>query len=161
MSASSCQRGRGCRAALTGHGGQQGVDVFRMSCERDDIVMSRPAKANFGTTESTQPIMTSARRQACSWSMGAWFTDESSRRRVRRDEQRTQLKSSEIMQTLPPSPANMMESFWVLFYHTEAACAQGEDAGDTTRKVSAVCAALSARRRSLRRFCVRRKKKHA
>ena len=52
-----------------------------MSYVRDNIVMSRPAKANFGTTESTQPIMTLARRQACSWSMDAWFTDESSRRK--------------------------------------------------------------------------------
>ena len=90
LSASSCQRGRGCRAALTWHGGQQGEGVFRMSCVRDNTVMSRPAKANFGTAESTLPIKTSARRQACSWSMGAWFTDESSRRRVRRDEQRWQ-----------------------------------------------------------------------
>ena len=71
-----------------------------MSCVRDNIVMSRPVKANFGTTESTQPIMTLPRRQACSLSIDAWFTNESSRRRVRRDEPPTQIKSSEIMQTL-------------------------------------------------------------
>ena len=161
LSASSCQRGRGCRAALTWHGGQPGVDVFRMSFERDNIVMSRPAKANFGTTESTLPIKTLAWRQGCSWSVGAWCTKESSWRRVRRDEQPTQLKSSQIVQTLPPSPANMMESCWVLFYHTEAACAQGEDAGDTARTVSEMCADTSASVRSLRRNRVRRKKKHA